>query len=78
MNISGILVQAYPENLTSVCRALSDMEGVEVHASNDAGKIVVTIEKESNAAMSDMLLSLQNLPGVLAASMVYHQFDDAI
>jgi nitrate reductase NapD len=54
------------------------MEGVEVHASNDDGKIVVTIEQEGNAGMSDMLLSLQNLPGVLAASMVYHQFDDAI
>jgi nitrate reductase NapD len=78
MNISGILVQAYPENIRSVCRALSDMEGVEVHASNDDGKIVVTIEQEGNAGMSDMLLSLQNLPGVLAASMVYHQFDDAI
>lgn len=76
MNISGILVQAYPENITSVCHALVDMEGVEVHASNGDGKIVVTIEQESNAEMSDRLLSLQNIPGVLAASMVYHQFDD--
>ena len=78
MNISGILVQAHPENITSVCDALVDMEGVEVHASNEAGKIVVTIEQENNAQMSDMLLSLQNIPGVLAASMVYHQFDDAM
>jgi nitrate reductase NapD len=78
MNISGILVRAYPEKITSVCHALGDLEGVEVHASNEVGKIVVTIEQESNAEMSNMLLSLQNLPGVLSASMVYHQFDDAV
>lgn len=78
MNISGVLVQAYPENTTTICDALCDMQGVEVHACNDDGKIVVTIEQEGDAEMSDTLFSLQNLPGVLSASMVYHQFDDAV
>ncbi len=76
MNISGVLVHAYPQKLAAVTRKLDAIDGIEVHASNDEGKIVVTIEKPDDASMSDTLLHLQDVPGVLNASMIYHQFDD--
>jgi len=76
MNISGVLVHAYPKKLAAVTRKLDAMDGIEVHASNDEGKIVVTIEKPNDASMSDTLLHLQDVPGVLNASMIYHQFED--
>ncbi len=76
MNISGVLVHAYPQKLAAVTRKLDAIDGIEVHASNDEGKIVVTIEKPNDASMSDTLLHLQDVPGVLNASMIYHQFED--
>jgi nitrate reductase NapD len=76
MNISGVLVHAYPQKLAAVTSRLEAMEGIEVHASTEAGKIVVTIEKPDDGSMSDALLHLQDVPGVLNASMIYHQFED--
>ena len=76
MNISGVLVHAYPQKAAALTRRLDAKEGFEVHASNDEGKIVVTIEKASDGALSDAMLELQNMPDVLNASMVYHQFED--
>jgi len=76
MNISGVLVHAYPEKAADVTRRLESMDGFEVHANTDEGKIVVTIEKPDDNSIADALLELQDVPGVLNASMVYHQFED--
>ena len=76
MNISGVLVRAYPENLDSVTATLADYEGVEVHASNDTGRMVVTVEQEHAGQLSDVLTRMHDIPGVLSASMIYHQFED--
>ena len=42
MNISGVLVKAYPEHITSIEDALATMSGVEVHGNNEDGRIVIT------------------------------------
>lgn len=76
MNISGVLVHAYPQKTASVTRELESMDGFEVHANTDEGKIVVTIEKSDDNSIADAMLKLQDIPGVLNASMVYHQFED--
>lgn len=76
MDISGVLVRSYPENSQSVQQALALMEGVEVHGSNDDGRIVVTVEQENAGKMSDLLVLMHDVPGVLSTSMIYHQFED--
>lgn len=76
MNISGVIVRAYPEQINPVSACLSEMPGVEVHGNNDDGRIVVTVEQDDANHMSDVLTQMQTLPGVLAASMIYHQFED--
>jgi len=76
MNISGVLVRVYPEQITSVGESLVAMQGVEVHGNSDDGRIVVTVEQDDANQMSDVLTNMQTIPGVLAASMVYHQFED--
>ncbi len=78
MNISGVLVHAYPQKTAIVARKLESMEGFEVHANTAEGKIVVTIENPDDNSISDAMLELQDMPGVLNASMVYHQFEDSI
>ena len=46
MNISGVLVRAYPQHIQNVWKQLTQIEGVEVHGSNDDGRMVVTVEQD--------------------------------
>jgi len=76
MNISGVLVKAYPENLHTIEQTLATMSGVEVHGNNDDGRIVITVEDVSANNITDTLVEIQNVPGVLSAAMIYHQFEE--
>ena len=77
MNISGVLVRAFPENIDAVWQTLSGLDGVEVHGANEDGRMVVTVERETQRQMSDLLLEMQDVKGVLSASMIYHQFEES-
>ena len=76
MNISGVLVKAYPENLTTIQQTLATMSGVEVHGNNEDGRIVITVEDVSANNITDTLTEIQAVPGVLSAAMIYHQFEE--
>jgi len=76
MNISGVVVRTFPRNLQDVWQMLEQFEGVEVHGANDDGRLVVTVEKQGERDIADLLVHMQDVPGVLSASMVYHQFED--
>ena len=76
MNISGVLVKAYPQHIQSVWQELKLIEGVEVHGSNDDGRMVVTVEQDDTRELSNMIASMNDVPGVLSTSMIYHQFED--
>lgn len=76
MNISGVLVRSYPKNIQSVWQELAQIEGVEVHGSNDDGRMVVTVEQENAGLFSDMLARMNDIHGVLSTSMIYHEFEE--
>ena len=76
MDISGVLVRSYPEHIQSVLEALAQIESVEVHGNNEDGRIVVTVEQENAGKLSDLLVLMQDLLGVLSTSMIYHQFEE--
>lgn len=76
MNISGVVVRAYPGDVSPVSAKLVEYEGVEVHGASDDGRLVVTIEKESDSGVADLVVKMQDIPGVLSASMIYHHFED--
>ncbi len=76
MNISGVVVRTFPRNLQDVWQTLEQFEGVEVHGANEDGRLVVTVEKQGERDIADLLVHMQDVPGVLSASMVYHQFED--
>ncbi len=76
MNISGVIVHARPERVDDVQHSLAAMAGVEVHAATDDGKLIVTVEDDDDRMLADTVMSLHNVPGVLSAAMVYHQFED--
>lgn len=76
MNISGVLVRSYPKNIQSVWQELTQIEGVEVHGSNDDGRMVVTVEQKNAGLLSDMLTRMNDIHGVLSTSMIYHEFEE--
>lgn len=75
MNISSVLVNARPEKVKQVQDGLLALTGVEVHAATDDGRLIVTIEADSDQAVADMFTAINQQPGVLSAAMVYHQYE---
>ena len=75
MNISSVLVHALPQALPEVRAALSALAGVEVHVVTDEGRLIVTIETDTLPASSELFTRINQQPGVLSPSMVYHQFE---
>ncbi len=73
MNISSVLVNARPEKLVQVQECLLALSGVEVHAATEDGRLIVTIEADSDQAVANMFAEINQQPGVLSVAMVYHQ-----
>ena len=44
MNISSVLVNARPERIDEVRGGLLALDGVEIHAATEEGRMIVTIE----------------------------------
>lgn len=75
MNISSVLVNARPERIDEVRGGLLALDGVEIHAATEEGRMIVTIEDESEQAVISTFQAIHHQPGVLSASMVYHQYE---
>jgi nitrate reductase NapD len=75
MNISSIIVHAKPTQVSSVRGSLEQIPGVEVHATTDDGKFVVTIETETDGETASTFDRINTMPGVMSAAMVFHQYE---
>lgn len=75
MNISSIIVHAQPTELASVRGSLEQIPGVEVHAATDDGKLVVTIETDTDGETARTFDRINAMDGVMSAAMVFHQFE---
>ena len=76
MNISGVLIRTYPHQIETVSAGLAELDGVEVHGFNPDGRMVVTVERDSDGGMAETFANMHDVPGVLSASMIYHRFED--
>ena len=76
MNISGIAVQTPPERSEALQEQLVALAGVEIHAVNPEGSIVITIEDTPDNNPSEVLMQVQTIKGVLSASLIYNYCDD--
>ena len=77
MSIYSLVVHTRPENVESVKQELIDIDGVEVHATNDKGKLVVTLDHPDRTYCSDTIMNFHNISGVLNSSLVYEYFEDS-
>ncbi len=75
INISSVILGALPADAGLVAAHLRELDGVEVHAVAEDGRMIVSIEAVSEGATVDIFEAIQRLPGVLSASLVHHQYE---
>ena len=76
-HISSLIVHGATERLPAISAAIASLPGAEVHASDGTGKLIVTLELVGEAETSKRIDAIRALEGVFAASLVYHQVEDA-
>jgi nitrate reductase NapD len=65
-----------PEHLVSVSQTLTDMQGVEIHAQSEQGKLVVSIDHPSRSYCGNAMTDMSRINGVMRASLVYEYQED--
>lgn len=75
INISSVILGANPADLSAVSASLGELPGVEVHVAAEDGRMIVSIETVSEGATVATFETIRQLPGVLSASLVYHQYE---
>jgi nitrate reductase NapD len=75
INISSVILGVLPTDADPVAAQLRVLPGVEVHAVAEDGRMIVSIESVSEGATVDTFEAMRGLPGVLSASLVYHQYE---
>ena len=73
MNISSAIVYAKPMQDEALREQLCALDGVEVHASTDDGKIIVTLECANDLLAIDTYKAIEHLSGVLSVAMIFQQ-----
>lgn len=74
-HVASLIVQARPDRLAEVTAAILALPGAEIPATDAAGKLVVTLEATSERPIARALDLINALPGVLSATLVYHEVD---
>jgi nitrate reductase NapD len=74
-HISSLVVHALPGMLDQVSAALTGLEGVEIHARDPNGKLILTLETADDATIVERLNDIHGIRGVLSAALVFHHFE---
>ncbi len=77
VHISSLIVHAHPTQRSAVAEALTQFNDLELHVVDPSGKMVITLESDSEAIILERLQQITRLEGVLAANLVYHHSEDA-
>lgn len=73
MNISSAIVYADAQRHPDLRTRMASMPGVEIHAATGDGRIVITIESDSDRAAAHTYEAIERLPGVLSMALVFQQ-----
>lgn len=75
MHISSLIVDVRPDHLDAARAALQAWPGVEIHAQTPQGKLVVSVETDTDAQNTDTFARIGAVDGVMSVALVYHQFE---
>lgn len=72
IHITSLIVQVFPHKMADVRQQIMAIQNAELSVNNDV-KLVVVIEGETQRALMESIETINAIPGVLSATMVYHQ-----
>ena len=75
--VASAIVYSKPGQAQLVRTRLLEMPGVEVHAIAGDGKLVVTIDRDSETETIDTLSKMETIEDVVTATLVYHYCDNS-
>lgn len=73
-HICSFIVQFLPDNSAAIKSEISSIPEAEIVAMDaDEGKIILLMESGDTDLLYQKIQSIEDIPGVLAVSLVYHQ-----
>ena len=69
--VASVLVQARPDRLDAVARAIEALPRAQIYSRDTRGKLVVVIEASDVGGIGADLNSISLLPDVLSATLVF-------
>ena len=74
MSICSVVVHTKPESTLKASAAIENMDHCEVMGAEN-GRIVVVIDVRNRKKMSDTIMALNDVEGVINVSLVYEYFE---
>jgi nitrate reductase NapD len=75
LNICGVAVYLAPDAEHDLTARILALPGVELEAASGENRLAVTIVDTPAAMAIDQIAAIHRLPGVVAASLIFHAFD---
>ncbi len=74
-HVTSLVVHASPNLVSQVRNDISALEGADIHAETDEGKLVITLEGATQGSILNNVETINALNGVLSSNLVYHQVE---
>jgi nitrate reductase NapD len=79
MKIASLVLKVAPEQIAALSADVLKIPGAEVHgASQEQGRLIVTVEDGPGHSMTDSLLAVSQLPQILALTLAYEYTDEGL
>ena len=76
MNIASLVVHTRPGDRDQIADQLLALPGVEIHATTDDGRLVVTVEHDASQVAADTLTAIHETKGVISAAITFQYGDN--
>ncbi|MCW8876914.1 MAG: chaperone NapD [Kangiellaceae bacterium] len=73
-HVTSLVCQVWPKHAESIQSQIESIENVEVHANDDHGKFLITIEGRSQKFLELKTEAIKTIDGVLTIAPVYHEY----
>jgi len=73
-HVASFVAHVVPEMAEDMIADINSIEGAEIHAVSEQGKVVFTVEAASQSQIGNTIDQLKHHIGLLSLSPVYHQF----
>lgn len=76
VHVASLIVHVKRERKSRIVEWLEQQPRVEIHRQSPEGKLAVVMECDHEQAVLDLLNTLNDMPGVLNAVLIYHEVID--